>query len=104
MATAHSANGLTTAQALERLDALYYQAVNALRNAIKTLLKKARYPTRRRAPTACLFTRSCASAGTALRRIKTAAAPGVDSAMPVATPPPLPARNCCATICANSCR
>ncbi|MDU5193338.1 MAG: AMP nucleosidase, partial [Mixta calida] len=44
MATAHSANGLTTAQALERLDALYYQAVNALRNAIKTFIEEGSLP------------------------------------------------------------
>ena len=44
MATAHSANGLTTAQALERLDALYYRAVNALRNAIKTFIEEGSLP------------------------------------------------------------
>lgn len=44
MANTHFANGLNTAQALEQLDALYYQAVSALRDAIKAFVEDGTLP------------------------------------------------------------
>lgn len=104
MAHPHFAQGLNTAQALEQLDALYYQAVNALRDAIKAFVEEGKLPDPQARADGLFVYPELRISWDGASPQKSAAAPGGVSATRAVTRRPSPGRSCCATICASSSR
>lgn len=95
-------SSLTPAQALETLDALYDQAVNALRSAISDYIKDGTLPDAEARINGLFVYPSLSVTWDVAPPILRRPAPMRDSPTRDATPPPLPARRCFARIWKSS--
>ena len=95
-------NGLTTEQALDQLERLYDDAVEALRNAIRTFTASGTLPDAGLRRAVCLSGAAHHRQGEGPQQNRTRAGDVLPT--PAATARPSRARRCCVTISANSCR